>query len=342
MSDLANLFGPLMVDCAGRELTPDDRELLAHPLVGGFILFTRNFETKRQIADLVQQIRSVKPEILIAVDYEGGRVQRFREEFTRVPPMRRLGDLYTQDPAAARNAAQNLGWLIASELGEVDIDLALTPVVDLEYDRCAVIGDRAFHRDPKIVVELASAVQKGLAEAGMAATAKHFPGHGAVVEDSHHELPVDGRSWDSLADDIAPYRDMVNQGLASVMMAHIRYPALDNKPASLSAHWIKAILRGQLGFSGVVFCDDLSMGGAAAMGSYTERARLALDAGCDVLPVCNNRAAVIELLDNLAWPDAQNSAQPQQNLRRKPVVSSPDTARLRTTQTQIDTLNRYG
>ena len=331
-------MGSLMVDVEGVSLTAEDREVLANPLVGGLILFTRNFKNKSQIIELIKEIRDVQDDILIAVDYEGGRVQRFREEFTRLPPMRSLGLQFDQQPEIACEMATNLGWLIATELGAVGIDMPLTPVVDLEFDRCAVIGDRAFHREPEVVIQLAAALQTGLAQAGMVATAKHFPGHGAVVEDSHLELPVDERDWEALQQDIAPYRGLIAQGLGSIMMAHIRYPAIDTEPASLSAHWIQGVLREELGFNGAVFCDDLSMGGAAVVGSYTERAEMALAAGCDILPVCNNRAAVLELLDNLPAEEDAAASQRRNALRRQPRQNN-EAGRAAVSLAQIQQLN---
>lgn len=330
-------LGPLMIDVAGTQLTAQDRELLAHQLIGGLILFARNFSDKNQLAELVKQIRAARPGLIIAVDYEGGRVQRFRQEFTRIPAMQSLGSMYDQSPERACALATDIGWLIATELGEVGIDLPLTPVVDLAYDCSAVIGDRAFHRAPEVIIELSLALQTGLAQAGMVATAKHFPGHGAVIEDSHAELPVDDRNWEELSEDVDPYRDLIKQGLASVMMAHIRYPAVDAQVASLSKHWIHTILRQDLGFTGTVFCDDLSMGGAAVVGSYTERAQLALAAGCDILPVCNNRDAVLELLQSLPPHNDPIAEQRRCELRRKP-AEQPDGARLQSVRAHIEPL----
>ena len=322
-----NQRGPLMMDLAGTALDDGDRRLLAHPLVGGVILFTRNYRDREQLAALCAQIRAVDPELLIVVDYEGGRVQRFRDGFTRLPPMATLGALHAEDAAAARAAATDLGWLMAAELAECDIDMPLAPVVDLDYGRASVIGDRAFAADAATVAELAGALQAGLHEGGMASTAKHFPGHGAVSEDSHLELPVDTRLRAELEADIAPYRTLLDQGLDSIMMAHIRYPGVDPAPASLSGRWIGDILRGELGFAGAIFCDDLSMGGAAAVGDYPERARQALNAGCDILPVCNNRDAVQALLASLAVPDDAAAANRRAALRRR-AVAAPDPGRL--------------
>jgi beta-N-acetylhexosaminidase len=308
--------GPLMIDLDGTTLTGEDRELLRHPLVGSVIYFSRNYESPQQLAALTAAIRDVRPELCIAVDYEGGRVQRFRDGFTRLPPMRRVGELYARDAEAGLQLAEVVGRLMAVELGAMDIDMPLAPVVDLDTGCCEVIGDRAFDAGAPAVLALSLALRRGLNQGGMAATAKHFPGHGSVREDSHHELPVDPRSLDDLAGDLAPYRGLIAQGLESVMMAHIRYPAVDEAPASLSSHWIRTRLRSELGFRGVVFCDDLSMGGAASVGDYRVRARLALDAGCDVLPVCNNRAAVIELLAGFSHERAMDGAERRAGLKR--------------------------
>lgn len=293
-------LGPLMVDVAGRSLLPEDREVLEHPLVGGVILFTRNYQSPEQLIALVEEIRAVRsPSLLIAVDHEGGRVQRFRDGFTRVPPMRRIGQQYGIDRAAGREWARETGWLIGAELRAVGVDLAFTPCVDLDYGISEVIGDRALHSDAEIVATLGIDLMNGLREAGMSATAKHFPGHGFVAADSHVALPVDRRELADLGAEITPYRRMIINGLPSVMMAHVVFPDVDSLPASLSARWIKDILRRELDFRGAVFTDDLSMAGAVAFGGVVERARLALEAGADMLPVCNSRAAVHELLDAL-------------------------------------------
>jgi beta-N-acetylhexosaminidase len=307
-----NPLGPLMVDVAGKTLTPEDCDILRHPLVGGVILFTRNFENAAQVRALVQAIRALRePQLLVAVDYEGGRVQRFRNQgFTVLPPAGAFGRLYGRDAEQAKNLTHVCGWMIGLELRAVGVDLCFAPVLDLAAGVSAVIGDRAFHADPAVVTELGSAFMHGLRDAGMAATGKHFPGHGRVAVDSHEALPVDERPLEAIrGEDMTPFRELIRQGLPSVMMAHIRFLQVDALPASLSRFWIQDELRGRLGFAGAVFCDDLSMGGAAAMGGYPERARLALDAGCDMLPVCNHRAAVIELLDTLAaTPDAAATA----------------------------------
>lgn len=296
-------LGPVMVDLKGIALEPDEREMLRHPLVGSVILFSRNFENSAQLARLVADVHAIRaPALLVAVDQEGGRVQRFREGFTRLPPMRALGHRYNGDRGEALLLARRLGWLMAAELRSFGIDLSFAPCVDLDYGVSSAIGDRALHVDAAAVAELGVAYALGMRDAGMAATAKHFPGHGAVAADSHVALPVDRRAWADIAADLLPYRRLIANGLSSVMAAHVVFPEVDVMPASLSAHWIRRVLRGDLEFQGAVFSDDLSMAGAAAFGDIVARAELALAAGCDVLPVCNDRAAVIALLDGLRHP----------------------------------------
>jgi beta-N-acetylhexosaminidase len=293
-------LGPLMVDVAGRTLAPEDRDVLRHPLVGSVILFTRNYENPEQLAALVADIRALRsPPLLVAVDHEGGRVQRFRQGFSVLPAMRRVGQEYELDARQGLAMARSLNWLMAAELRALGIDFSFAPCVDLDYGVSEIIGDRSFHRDPEVVAKLALAAMAGMRDAGMAATAKHFPGHGAVVADSHLALPVDRRELADLAPDMQPYRRLIPNELAGVMMAHVLYPAVDAVPASFSRRWVTDILRGELGFRGVVFADDLTMEGAAAVGGIVERAEAALAAGCDVLPVCNRRESVLALLDGL-------------------------------------------
>ena len=314
-------LGPLMVDVAGTQLTAADRQVLAHPLVSSVILFTRNFRDVDQLRQLVAEIKSLRhPALLIGVDHEGGRVQRFRSGFSVLPAMRRVGQAYAAAPADGVQMAWQLGWLMAAELREVGIDFSFAPCVDLDYGVSQVIGDRAFHRDPQVVGRLALATLQGMQAAGMAATAKHFPGHGAVVADSHLDLPVDPRSLAQLAEDIAPYRHLVGQGLAAVMMAHVLFPAVDSVPASFSRRWVQQVLRAELGFDGVVFADDLSMQGAGAMGDVLARVAAALAAGCDVLPICNDRAAVERVLQGWQPLVPAASAARLETLRGKPAV----------------------
>jgi beta-N-acetylhexosaminidase len=291
-----------MVDVAGLELTPEDRDVLRHPLVGSVILFTRNYQSAEQLTKLVADIHAVRsPALIVAVDQEGGRVQRFRPEFSRLPPPRRIGHEFDLDSKQGLTLARSMGWLMAAELRAHGVDLSFAPCVDLDYGVSEVIGDRAFHSKPEVVAQLALAYMQGMKDAGMAATAKHFPGHGAVVADSHHSLPVDRRGWNELGQDLQPYRRLIDNGIPGVMVAHILFPAIAPEPASLSRRWIRNALREELRFEGCIFTDDLSMGGAKEFGDVVQRATAALSAGCDVLPVCNDRASVVTLLDELEW-----------------------------------------
>lgn len=294
-------IGPLMADVGGLALTAEDREVLAHPLVGGVILFARNYSDPDQLRALCTELLAIKsPRLLLAVDHEGGRVQRFRVGFTRIPAMGTLSRLHDESPARALEEARLHGETIGRELGAFGIDLCFAPVLDRDCGVSAVIGDRAFAADPALIVTLARAFRAGLNSAGLKATGKHFPGHGAVAADSHTELPIDRRSYaDIELRDLAPFRAMIAEGIESLMMAHVRYTAYDDTPASFSRKWIRGLLRNELKFNGAIFCDDLSMAGAAVIGSIEERARVALAVGNDMLPVCNDRAAVIKLLDAL-------------------------------------------
>jgi beta-N-acetylhexosaminidase len=286
-----------MVDIAGTELTPEDIQVLSHPLVGSVILFSRNYRDVAHVSSLTAAIRAVRsPALLVAVDHEGGRVQRFRDGFTRLPPVRTLGRRYDEDRREGLSLAKGAGWLMASELRAVGVDFSFAPCVDLDYGVSEIIGDRAFHRDPDAVAALAVAYMSGMREAGMAAVAKHFPGHGAVIADSHVALPIDRRKFVDLEADIRPYRLLIENNLAGVMGAHVVFPAVDALPASLSKRWILSVLRGEMGFHGCVFADDLTMAGAAAFGGVIERSELAFAAGCDVLPICNDRQAVKSVL----------------------------------------------
>jgi beta-N-acetylhexosaminidase len=299
-----------MVDIAGTELSPEDREVLGHPLVGSVLLFTRNYRSPEQLAALTAAIRAVRsPHLMIAVDQEGGRVQRFREGFTKLPASRPLGRRFDEDRRDASNLARSIGWLMASELRSAGVDFSFAPCVDLDYGVSEIIGDRSFHRNPDTVAALAAAYMLGMRDAGMAAIGKHFPGHGAVIADSHVALPVDRREFVDLEGDMRPYRLLIENNLAGVMAAHVVYPAVDALPASLSRRWITDILRGEMGFHGCVFTDDLSMAGAAAFGDAVERVRLAYVAGCDVLLVCNDRAAVSRVLDNFKSEAASPASQ---------------------------------
>jgi beta-N-acetylhexosaminidase len=293
-------LGPLMIDVQGTTLSDEDRDLLQHPLVGAVILFTRNFESIEQLERLVADIRAARtPPLLVTVDHEGGRVQRFRKGFTVLPPMRTIGREYDLDAAAGRQLARQCGWLMAAELRAVAIDLSFAPCVDLDYGVSSVIGDRAFHRNPQVVAELAIAFAGGMREAGMAACVKHFPGHGAVVPDSHVAIPVDRRPLADLDEDLYPYRRLIENGVASVMAAHVIFEQVDDRPAGFSSRWIQQELRAHLGFDGAIFTDDLSMAGAAIIGDMPARAAAALEAGCDVLSLCNDRKGVLQVVDSL-------------------------------------------
>ena len=290
-----------MLDIEGVSLTPADRDLIREPAVGGVILFARNYESPQQISDLVAQIRALKsPPVLVAVDHEGGRVQRFRDGFSRIPAMRHIGHEYDDNPEAAIPLARQAGWLIASELRAAGVDLCFAPCIDLDWGVSEIIGDRAFHSRPEVVGELAAAFSRGLRSAGMAAVAKHFPGHGAVVSDSHLTLPVDRRDYGLLLDDMRPYEKLISNGLvAGVMIAHIVYSEMDSMPGGFSRYWIENELRSRLGFGGAVFCDDLSMKATEAYGTMRTRVKLALDAGCDMVLVCNDRRAAEQAVMSL-------------------------------------------
>ncbi len=286
-------LGPIMLDINGQTLSPSDRSLLVEPAVGGVILFERNYRSPGQLVDLVAGIRALRtPALLIAVDHEGGRVQRFREGFTALPPMRRIGAAYDSDPEEGERLARTAGWLIGAELRSVGIDLAFAPCLDLDWGLSAIIGNRAFHSRAEVVTTLAAAFVQGMRSAGMAAVGKHFPGHGAVVPDSHVELPVDRRDYGEILDDLTPYEGLIRRRLlAGVMTSHIVYRELDERPATFSAHWLKSELRQRLGFEGAVFSDDLSMQATRRFGNMPERVRAALGAGCDMAIICNDRPA---------------------------------------------------
>ncbi|MDR2239474.1 MAG: beta-N-acetylhexosaminidase [Zoogloeaceae bacterium] len=289
--------GPVMLDVEGPRLSAEEREVLRHPLVGGVILFARNFESLAVLRELTADIHALRqPPLLIAIDHEGGRVQRVRDGLTALPPMRILGRLWDADASRAIETAKAAGHVLAAELRACGIDLSFTPVLDLDYGSSEVIGDRAFHRDPAAVTQLAGALAAGLRQAGMANVGKHFPGHGFAAADSHVAIPVDTRPAAALYPDLAPYRAHREMGLAAVMPAHIIYEQFDANPAGFSRYWLRYVLRGELGFDGAIFSDDLSMEGASVAGGYVERADAALAAGCDIVLVCNNPAAARQLL----------------------------------------------
>ncbi|MEI7843471.1 MAG: beta-N-acetylhexosaminidase [Gallionellaceae bacterium] len=296
-------IGPVMLDVLGKTLTPEDEKRLRHPLVGGVILFARNYESPSQLATLTASIRAVRnPPLLISVDHEGGRVQRFREGFTKIPPMRELGKIWDMQPKRAKHLAEQAGWVMAAELRAHGIDFSYAPVLDVDYGSSGVIGDRAFHSQPQAIAELAHSLMIGMKKAGMATVGKHFPGHGFVRADSHLEIPVDEREFvDIEMSDLIPFRQMVNFGLTAVMPAHVIYPKIDARPAGFSKVWLRNILRGELKFEGCIFSDDLSMEGATVAGGIVQRAEAALEAGCDMVLVCNKPESADELLDGLIW-----------------------------------------
>ncbi len=314
---------PLIIDIAGLTLTKTDRQRLKHPLVGGLILFARNWQDRAQLAALCQSIKKVRADLLICVDHEGGRVQRFKTDgFTHLPPMRALGEMWMTQPMEATHAATACGYVLGAELRACGVDLSFTPVLDLDYGESSVIGDRAFGRDPRVVSLLAKSLMQGLLQSGMANCGKHFPGHGFVKADSHTDIPVDKRSLKAiLADDAAPYR-WLNNVTTSVMPAHVIYPKVDARPAGFSAKWLGKILRSQMGFGGLIFSDDLSMAGARVIDgrqvSYTEAAVTALNAGCDMVLLCNQSvassegggAAVDELITGLTEAQLKGQWQP--------------------------------
>jgi beta-N-acetylhexosaminidase len=290
-----------VVDVVGTTLGEEDLARIRHPAAGAVILFARNFENSDQLLALCEDIkRQREPELPICVDHEGGRVQRFKEGFTLIPPMRRLGKLWDRDREKGREAAMAIGTIIAAELGAHGLDFSFTPVLDLDYGGSSVIGDRALHFDPTAVGALAACLVKGLGQSGVAAVAKHFPGHGYAVADSHVAAPRDERGFkDILRKDMLPYRSVIEAGVAAVMPAHVVYPQVDPEPAGYSKRWLQEILRGQLAFEGLIFSDDLSMEGAAVAGGPPERAKAALAAGCDMVLLCNNPKGLDELLSSL-------------------------------------------
>lgn len=296
-------LGPVMLDVLGTELTSEDRERLSHPLTGGVILFSRNYESPSQLLELTAAIRAIRtPPLLIAVDHEGGRVQRFREGFTRLPPMRELGMIWDEHPHKAKTLAHQVGFVLAAELRAHGVDFSFTPVLDVDFGTSEVIGDRAFHHNPQAIADLAHSLMLGMKQAGMATVGKHFPGHGFVKADSHLEVPVDERDFADIEfNDLIPFKQMIDFGMAAIMPAHVIYPKIDKLPAGFSSVWLKDILRKHLGFGGVIFSDDLSMEGASVAGSVVERGEAALQAGCDMVLICNNPAAADELLAGLRW-----------------------------------------
>ncbi|MGL4234410.1 MAG: beta-N-acetylhexosaminidase [Casimicrobium sp.] len=313
-------LGPLMTSIDGPELTAEDRELLSHPLVGGVVYFGKNYTDKTQLAELSRQIKVLRsPELVIAVDHEGGRVQRFHGEgFTEIPAMRSLGDLWTTHPPSARARAFEIGFTIGHELGEVGIDFSFAPVLDLDYGESAVIGHRAFHRDPGAAAALATAVMQGLRAEGMAAVGKHFPGHGFVKGDTHWERPEDMREFAQLEkDDLIPFRELIAAGVDGIMAAHLIFPNIDPQLASFSPYWLQEVLRHKMKFHGVIFTDDASMVAAHAIADLAERAETAVQGGVDIVLYCNDRPGLIELLDRWKPETEPSLARKWERMRKK-------------------------
>lgn len=298
---MLELVGPVILDLAGTELSQEECELLAHPQVGGVILFSRNYSTPKELTALCQAIRKTrKTPLLIVVDQEGGRVQRFRDGFTPIPSMGLIGQLYQMTAQNGLKLAEVCGWLMAAELLAVDIDMSFAPVLDLNKISNPAIGDRAFHANAAFVSALGKSLIDGMHSAGMAATAKHFPGHGSVNVDSHVTLPIDTRELaDIAAEDLIPFQSLIAAGLDAIMPAHIVFSRVDNYPVGFSKRWLQEILRKQYGFTGMIFSDDLNMNGAAFAGNYLDRAKMALEAGCEMILICNNRKEAITVLDQL-------------------------------------------
>lgn len=337
------MLGPVLLDVEGLELNAGDRERIAHPQTGGVIYFGRNYDNPAQLKALSASIRAIRPDILICVDHEGGRVQRFRAGFTLVPPMRTLGHCYDRDPIRALAAAHAVGVVIATELIDHGLDFSFAPVLDLDYGGSTVIGMRALHADPARAALLAVNLQLGFSAAGMATVGKHFPGHGYVKADSHTEIPVDERAYDDIARScLVPYAAMVAAGLAGVMPAHVNYPAVDSQPAGFSKVWLEK-LRSEFGFDGLIFSDDLTMEGASVAGGFVARANAAFTAGCDMVLLCNDSAGALELVNGLQGrPISPALAARQARMRAKPELSQGGAAqaRYRSAVRQVEALAR--
>lgn len=324
-------MGPIIFDIAGLTLTKEDQELIRHPLIGGIIFFSRNYESPAQMLDLVRSIRAIRSEFLLCVDQEGGRVQRFKKDVSALPSLRLLGKKVDEgDFVEAEKLSCRLGYLMALEMRALGLDLSFAPVLDLDRGVSAVIGDRAFHHDPAVVTTLAVAYMKGMQKVGMQAVGKHFPGHGAVALDSHIALPIDEREFTVIEEDMHPFRALIQQNIAGIMPAHIIFPTVDKVPVGFSKRWLQTILREQCGFQGTIVSDDLSMEGAAMIGDYPERARVALEAGCDLLLICNHREEVKSVLENLKFSDTPHKLRNRLNLLAK--GSAPTWEHLRQTE----------
>lgn len=334
----------LIIDLQGPEVTEEEEALLQEPLIGGVILFDHNIIDPEQVQHLTQQIRAINPQLVIMVDQEGGRVQRLKQGWTHLPAMRQLGQLYDQDSNQALNSAEKLGWLLATEVLAVGIDVSLAPVLDIDHGICHVIGERALHHHPEVVRQLAHNFILGMQQAGMTGVAKHFPGHGGVKVDSHQATPIDERSFAQLMyDDFIPFRYVIDQGMQALMPAHIQFPQIDSELVTFSKIWLKDILRGELDYRGLIISDDIMMG--AARDQYPDpiqRVRRAFQAGCDGVCVCHHREVVYRLLDELAPELSLNTANPLLNLRGKPKIAWDDLSqdqRWQQAQQVIDEIN---
>ena len=307
-SSEVDLYGRLMLDLKGVSLDRDERLQLQNPQVGGVILFSRNIQSRDQVCDSVAEIRACSKSLLVAVDQEGGRVQRLREGFTAIPSMQAIGNLIARSPEEGLGLSKDLGWLMASEVIACGLDLSFAPVLDVDRDTSSIIGDRSFSDQPEIVISAAEAFIKGMHDAGMAVTGKHFPGHGGIVADSHLEAPVDDRSWNTLyARDIQPFAKL-SKMLDAVMPAHITFPSVDPDSVGFSSFWLNDVLRGKLGFEGIIFSDDLTMKGADIAGGYVDKAKLALKAGCDMILVCNCPQGAVEVLSYMESANISQSS----------------------------------
>lgn len=336
-------LGPVMLDVAGLILNDEDRKRLRHPQVGGVILFARNYQSPDQLRSLVDEIHGIKkPRLVVAVDQEGGRVQRFRDGFQNLPAMASLGEFYEVDNGLAIKYAESFAWIMASELLHYGVDLSFSPVLDVANPVSSVIGDRAFHHKPETITRLANAWIRGMRKAGMEAIGKHFPGHGSVEGDSHHVMPFDRRNFDVIeAHDLLPFRRVIATHLTGIMMAHVIYDQVDASPAGYSRYWIEQVLRNQLGFDGIIFSDDLSMSGAESVGSYAERATTSLQAGCDILLVCNNPEGADEILDALSGYSNPTSQLRMIRLHGKPPSQSADLFNTQQWQQAVGQLNNF-
>lgn len=339
-----SLLGPVMLDVDGYTLTDDDKTLLLNPLVGGVILFTRNFESATQVYNLINAIKNLRnPALLVAIDHEGGRVQRFKDPFSHIPALKNLGKKYDQDPDVALEHAETFGWLTAIELLAFNIDFSFTPVLDVDYGVSGVIGDRAFHSNPVVIAQLATAYIKGMHLAGMAATGKHFPGHGGVSADSHSDIPIDKRELNFLYEnDILPFSELIPDSLDGIMPAHVIYEKINNQPAGFSSYWLKDILRDKLNFRGVIFSDDLDMKGAGFISDdYSVRAETALNAGCDMALVCNNRIAAIQVIEKLNYLITEQTSEHLLTMRSATAISWDELVQTDNWQQAVKILKQY-